>query len=282
MGSLREGDGSDARDLGLRLGLEFRDEGRGFRALGVGLSSYHPEAGIGGASFEVFNEGWGLLGRDRDLDRDERRRASGIPKRLCIVFLVTEDLGVVGREEDGAAFSRICCCVGATLGVGSAEAGRLGVAVELVVDVVDERGREGIRDAGLEPLGVPGVVSGFRRWSRLARCMRSGLEESESWCSCFDRERDLERVRKLYIWTTTWSMSGCSFVGCNEERDGPCSRVLSVGWAARQGLRANTVISCRARAAAGAHSCCHLAYAVAPGQQPKSPKPRVNVPLAES
>jgi hypothetical protein len=129
-----------------------------------------------------------------------------MPKRLWRVFLVTEDLGVVGgEEEEGVAFSRGwgCCCVGVALGVGSPEAGRFdalgveGVAVEPVFEVVDERGREGILDAGLEPFGV----SGLRLWSRLPRCMRgwSVEEEWESGASCFDRERDLERVRKLYI-----------------------------------------------------------------------------------
>ena len=137
-----------------------------------------------------------------------------------MVFLVTEDLGVVeGEEEEGAAFSRNwgCCWVGVALGVGRPEAGRLdalgveGVAVEVVFEVVDERGREGIREAGLEPFGAPLGVSCLGLWSMLARCMR-GWSEEEEWESCFDRERDLERVRKLYIWTTTYTMSGHWFV----------------------------------------------------------------------
>lgn len=90
-------------------------------------------------------------------------------------------------------------------GTGSADGGRRlafgveGVTVEFVAVVVEERGREGIRDAGFVPLAALDGGAGLGRVSMLSLRMRSRAFVVSSTMSSFDRERDRERVRKLYI-----------------------------------------------------------------------------------
>lgn len=72
-------------------------------------------------------------------------------------------------DEDGSTGAGVAGSVFLALGVA-------GVTVVFVAVVVEERGREGIREAGF----APGMAVGF--------C---------SGGSCFDRERDRDLVRKL-------------------------------------------------------------------------------------
>jgi len=111
--------------------------------------------GRGGA---LRKDGWGLFGRERERDLDDLRRASGIPKRFWS-FLVADVLGVDGTDVEGCVFSRTlddAVEVVVVVGVGGSlrALGFAGVAVELVAVVVEERGRDGIRDVGLVPLAV--------------------------------------------------------------------------------------------------------------------------------
>ena len=81
----------------------------------------------------------------------------------------------------------------------------MGVTVELVAVVVDESGRDGMRDAGLVPFASfdLGGSSGFFPCSPFSWCICSrdfeveALGESSVSCSRLDLERDRERVRKL-------------------------------------------------------------------------------------
>ena len=66
----------------------------------------------------------------------------GKPKRLCRVLRAPECFGVVGLDERGGGMGMID---GRFRGRGVA-----GVTVVLVAVVVDDKGREGIRDEGLE------------------------------------------------------------------------------------------------------------------------------------
>lgn len=79
----------------------------------------------------------------------------------------------------------------------------MGVTVEFVAVVVDEIGRDGMRDIGLVPFVSfdLGGNAGFFPCSPFSWCMRSRDFEvealGESSVSCLDLERDRERVRKL-------------------------------------------------------------------------------------
>lgn len=133
-------------------------------ARGVASSSC---IGSGGMSTEGLT---GLLGLDRDLDREVLFRERGIPKRSCSFWRAAEGFGVVGLDDDdGSTGAGVAGCVFLALGVA-------GVTVVLVAVVVEDSGREGMREAGF----APGMGVGF--------C---------SGGSCFDRERDRDLVRKL-------------------------------------------------------------------------------------
>lgn len=142
----------------------------------------------------------GLGGLEREHERDEAFRPRGMPNRSCNTCRAPDAFGVVGREaDDGAAavdvFGSRCTFVavdgrgvlsalakGVFLGFGVAD----GV---MVVLVVDDNGREGMRDAGFDAgLVLRGVGV------RLGMVLEVGRGVG---CSFFDRERDRERVRKL-------------------------------------------------------------------------------------
>lgn len=166
----------------------------GLRGRGVVSSSF---AGSGGTSSECCTAA-GLGGLEREHERDEALRPSGMPNRSCSTWRAPDALGVVGREADAAAAgrglgSRCGFAVGGR-GVLSALADGvfLGLGVAdgvMVVLVVDDSGREGMREAGFDAgFAFRGVGV---RWGMV-------LEDGRgAGCSFFDRERDRERVRKL-------------------------------------------------------------------------------------
>lgn len=158
--------------------------------------------GSGGTSSESGGAAAaGLGGREREHERDEALRPRGMPNRSCSTCRAPDALGVVGREAAVAAGAAVVAALGSrcvfvdgrgVLSAPMAGVGFLGFGVAdgvTVVLVVDDSGREGMREAGLDAgLGFRGVGA------RAGMVVDGGRGAG---CSCFDLERDLERVRKL-------------------------------------------------------------------------------------
>ena len=118
-------------------------------------------------------DGRGLLGRDRDLDLEDLR-PRGMLKKSCSFWRVPDGLGVAGAGGELR-----------TTGGRLEALGVDGVMVVLVVLVVEDSGRDWMREGGLE--GSLAVLGGRRDF---------GLGGG-SGASFFDRERDRDLVRKL-------------------------------------------------------------------------------------
>lgn len=192
--------GGFALEFGLGLsGREYECGEYDLRGFGVGslssISSVFSYPGRGGAT---SSDALRLPGLE-DPNEDFLGLESGIPKRLCSFLRAAEALGVVGLDEGGPGGSTPF----GLKGIGSVDGGRFfgrgvpGVIVVFVAVVVDDRGRDWIRVAGLDGVDWPILSTRRRLLGRSGIGSSGSIDGVRSW-----RERDRERVReramKLY------------------------------------------------------------------------------------